>query len=78
MYASQSDPGFVFVENSDGSGGLAAIRTKEQLDEVIGKLNRRGPREGGLHRNLRRRYNAITTAMASLAAQVSLGAQRRP
>ena len=34
LFHPQSDPGFVFVESSDGGGGMAAIRTKEELDEV--------------------------------------------
>lgn len=31
----------------------------------MNKLNRRGPRESGLHRGLRRRYAAITASMAA-------------
>ncbi|KAL6770363.1 hypothetical protein ACKKBG_A34655 [Auxenochlorella protothecoides x Auxenochlorella symbiontica] len=58
-----SAPGIVMVDFPDAAPP-AALRSKEQLDELLARLNRRGPRERVLHGALRKRYAAIVACMA--------------
>jgi hypothetical protein len=54
-------PSHILVENQDGSSA-GVLTTVEQIDDLLSKLNVRGPREHELHSNLKRKYSEIIAA----------------
>lgn len=81
-----SDPGFLFVEEPDGQR-VGVISTKQQLDEVMSRLNRRGPRERALYHGMRKKYGQICARLAmetpnifksEIARPVAVGAAEQP
>lgn len=54
----------VLVETGEGAPA-GAISSKAALDDLLMKLNRRGPKEQELHDNIRRKYDAIVESFES-------------
>ena len=57
-------PSHIFIENQEGAPA-GAISTQEQVDDLLAKLNRRGPRESELYHNLRHKYDTIVASFAA-------------
>ncbi|KAH7617532.1 putative Tyrosine-protein kinase BAZ1B [Nannochloris sp. 'desiccata'] len=58
----RGNPSHILVENAADGSPAGVLTSREQIDDLISKLNVRGPKEGELHSNLRKKYNEICDA----------------
>lgn len=63
-------PSHILIESADGAPA-GAIATETQLEDLLAKLNRRGPKESELYHNLQHKYDSIVASFAADALTAS-------